>query len=135
LSEGGPIVSSWVRVAAVLLWTTAVGFGVFCLPAIRNLLAGRELPRVLGFRAYGGGPFERHGIPTMVPLLAGFLLVCILEGVAGWLLWRGHKSGAIFALTLLPAGAIFWWGFALPIPPILAVVRTLLILLFWRTLR
>jgi hypothetical protein len=129
------IVSIWIRVAAVLLWFTAVGFGVFCPPAIRNLLEGREIPRVMGFPAYGGGPFERHGIPTTVPLLAGFLLVCVLEGVAGWFLWGGHKFGAILSLILLPAGAIFWWGFALPIPPIVAVVRTVLILLMWRTLR
>ena len=128
-------VSSWIRIAVIFLWTTAVGFGVFCLPAIRNLLAGRELPRVMGFPAFGGGPFERHGMPTTVPLLAGFLLVCILEGVAGWYLWGGHKFGAILSLALLPVGAIFWWGFALPIPPIFAVVRTLLILLNWRTLR
>jgi hypothetical protein len=129
------IVSVWIRVAAVLLWTTAVGFGVFCPPAIRSLLAGRGIPRVLGFPAYGEGPFERHGMPTTVPLLAGFLLVCVLEGVAGGLLWGGHKSGAILALILLPAGAIFWWGFALPFPPMFAVVRTVLILMYWRTLR
>ena len=74
-------------------------------------------------------------MPTTVPMLAGFLLVCVLEGVAGWSLWGGHRFGAILGLALLPAGAIFWWGFALPIPPILAVVRTILILLSWRTLR
>jgi hypothetical protein len=38
-------------------------------------------------------------------------------------------------MALLPLGAIFWWGFALPIPPIVAVVRTLLIALSWRSLR
>ena len=128
-------VSSWIRVAAVLLWTTGVGFGVFCPPAIRSLLAGRGIPRVLGFPAYGEGPFERHGIPTTVPLLAGFLLVCILECAAGWSLWGGHRFGAILSLVLLPVGAIFWWGFALPIPPMMAVVRTAIILLSWRTLR
>lgn len=89
----------------------------------------------MGFPAYGEGPFERHGIPTTPPLLAGFLFVCILEAVAGWSLWGGHRFGAILALALLPAGAVFWWGFALPIPPIFAVVRTVLILLAWRSLR
>jgi hypothetical protein len=29
---------------------------------------------------------------------------------------------------LLP-GALFWWGFALPLPPIFALVRTILIVL------
>ena len=124
-----------LRVAAVLLWIDAFGFGVFCLPAIRNLLAGDDVPIVMGFPAYGKGPFERAGIPTTVPLIAAFLLVCVLEGIAGWLLWNGHKSGAILAIALLPFGALFWWGFALPVPPLFAVARTILIALSWSTLR
>src|SRR5512139_1813126 len=121
-----------IRVAAILQWIIAVGFGVFCFPAIRNLLMGRDIPIVMGFPAYGRGPFERFGIPTSVPLLAAFLLVCILEAVAGVLLWGGHRSGAVLALVLLPVGGIFWWGFALPIPPIFALVGTVLILLNWQ---
>jgi hypothetical protein len=123
-----------LRIAAILHWFVAIGFGMFCLPAIRNLLIGRDIPIVMGFPAYGRGPFERVGIPTTVPLLAAFLLVCILEAVAGILLWGGFRSGALLALLLLPAGGVFWWGFALPIPPILAVVWTILILLGWQTL-
>ena len=124
-----------IRVAAILNWIVAVGFGVFCFPAIRNLLIGRDIPIVMGFPAYGRGPFERAGIPTTVPLLAAFLLVCILEAVAGVLLWGGYKSGGVLALVLVPVGAIFWWGFALPIPPILALVWTILILMNWQALR
>ena len=124
-----------LRIAAFLHWFIAIGLGVFCFPAIRNLLTGRPIPMVMGFPAYGRGPFERVGIPTTVPLLVAFLLVCILEFVAGVLLWGGYRSGAILALVLLPAGAVFWWGFALPIPPIFALVWTMLILLSWQALR
>lgn len=124
-------VPALVRVAAFLHWFIAVGLGVFCFPAFQNLLNGRDIPIVMGFPAYGRGPFERVGIPTTIPLLAVFLLVCILEAVAGALLWGGHKSGAILALVLLPAGAVFWWGFALPIPPVFALIWTVLILLNW----
>jgi len=124
-----------LRIAAILHWIVAVGFGVFCFPAIGNLLRGQGIPIVMGFPAYGQGPFERVGIPTTIPLLAAFLLVCILDGVAGILLWGGYRSGAVLALALLPVGAVFWWGFALPILPILAVVWTILILLSWQTLR
>ena len=60
-----------IRVAAVLLWITAVGFGLFCFPAIASLLAGRGVPIVMGFPAYGRGPFERIGVQTTVPLVAG----------------------------------------------------------------
>ena len=123
-----------IRVASILCWISAVGFGIFTLPAMRNLLTGRDIPIVFGFPAYGGGPFERHGIKTSVPLLAAFLVVCVLECVAGWLLWGGHRSGAVLALALLPFGAVFWWGFALPFGPVLAVARTILILISWRSL-
>jgi hypothetical protein len=124
-----------LRAAAILHWFIAIGFGVFCFPAIRNLLSGGDIPIVMGFPAYGRGPFERVGIPTTVPLLVAFLLVCILEAVAGILLWQGYMAGAVLALVLLPAGAVFWWGFALPIPPICALIWTILILLNWQALR
>lgn len=128
-------VPALVRVAAILHWFVAIGFGVFCVPAIRNLLSGRDIPFVMGFPAYGRGPFERAGIPTTVPLLLAFLLVCLLEAVAGILLWGGYRSGAILALALVPVGAVFWWGFALPIPPVFAAFWTLFILLSWPALR
>jgi hypothetical protein len=124
-----------LRGAAILLWFTAMGFGIFCLPAIGNLLTGRDIPIVMGFPAYGRGPFERVGIPTTVPLLAAFLIICLLEALAGWLVWEGYKVGAVLALVLIPVGAIFWWGFALPIPPLFAIVRTILIVLSWQSLK
>lgn len=127
--------SPLLRLAAILLLISGVGFGVFCIPAIRNLLIGRDIPTVMGLPAYGKGPFERVGIRTTVPLLAGFLLVCILENVAGLLVLGGSKVGAILALVLLPAGVIFWWGFALPFGLIFALLRTILILLSWQRLR
>ncbi|MDX2005367.1 MAG: hypothetical protein SFU83_08835 [Meiothermus sp.] len=43
-------------------------------------------------------------------MLVVFLLVCLLEAVAGVLLWGGHKSGAVLALVLLPLGEVLWWG-------------------------
>lgn len=128
-------VPTLIRLAATLHGFIALGLGVFCFPAIRNLLIGRDIPFVMGFPAYGRGPFERVGISTTVPLLVAFLLVCILEAVAGVLLWGGYKSGAVLALVLLPVGGIFWWGFALPIPPIFALFWTILILTNWQVLR
>jgi len=102
--------------------------------AIRELHAGRGIPTVFGFPAYGRGPFERHGIETTIPLLLGFLAICIVEVVAGGLLWRGHRAGAMLALFLVPLGAVYWWGFSLPYPPVLALIRTVLIVSTWRAL-
>lgn len=124
-----------IRIAAILNGFVGVGFGVFCIPAIRNLLAGRDIPYVMGFPAYGREPFERISIPTTVPILAAFLIVCILEAVAGYLLWGCRTTGAILALILVPVDGFFWWGFALPIPPVLAVIWTILILMNWQVFR
>jgi hypothetical protein len=123
-----------LQAAAVLCWISAVGFGLPNLPAIRSVAGGRDVPLLFGFPAYGGGPFERIGLTTTVPLLAAFLLVCALEAVAGWLLWGGHRSGAILALALVPVGLVFWIGFALPFGPIFALARTALIALNWNSL-
>jgi hypothetical protein len=124
-----------LRAAAILLWVSGFGFGWFCIPAMRSVAAGKGIPFAMGFPAYGNGPFERYGIHTTVPLLAGFLVVCILESVAGGMVWGGHKSGAYLALALLPFGAVYWWGFALPFGPVFAVARTVLIALAWSRLR
>jgi hypothetical protein len=127
--------ASQIKAAAIMSWVSAFGFGIFCVPAIRSLSSGRDIPYVMGFPAYGKGPFEQAGYPSTVPLVSAFLFVCILEGVAGWLLWRGSKTGAILALALFPIGAIFWWGFALPFGPLFALLRTILIVLGWQSLK
>ncbi len=103
-----------IRTAAILCWVNAIGFGVFTIPAMVRVWAGKDIPMVMGFPAYGRGPFEAHGIKSTVPLLAGFLVVCVLEGVAGWLLWGDHRSGGILAISLLPFGAVYWWGSRYP---------------------
>ena len=123
-----------IRVATILIWISAIGLGIPCLMAIRNLSAGRSLPVVFGFPAYGGGGFERHGLATTIPLLTGFFIICLFEACSAWLLWGGHQSGAILAIILLVPGAIYWWGFDLPYPPIVAIIRTVLIILGWSSL-
>lgn len=122
-----------VRVASVLCWISGIGFGLPCIPAIRNLLTGQGVPMIMGFPAYGGGYFESLGVRPSVPLVGAFLAVCIGECISGWLLWGGNRGGAILAIVLLPPGAIFW--FSLPFGPLLAIVRTVLLMGCWRSLR
>src|SRR4051812_40309067 len=113
-----------LRIAAGLLALSGIGFGIPCFIGIRSVAAGRGVPLVMGYPSYGGGPFERVGLQTTVPLLVAFLAVCALEVAAAWLVWEGRRAGAILALILLVPGLAFWIGFALPIPPVLALVRT-----------
>jgi hypothetical protein len=116
-----------VRIAAVLAWVTGLGFGLPGIYAIRHFAASGEVAYVAGFPAYGLGPFEDVGIPTSVPLLGGFLLVCGAEVVAGGLLWRGRPAGTRLAWILLPVEFVFWIGFALPFGPVLGVARNVMI--------
>ena len=123
-----------IRAAAALFVFTGLGFGIPVVPAIRNLAQHRDIPYLFGFPAYGRGPFEQHGLKTTIPLLVAFGLVCAVEILAGALLWSGHRNGAILGLAALPFGAVFWWGFALPIPPLVAAARTVLIVAGWSRL-
>ena len=123
------------QLAAILVWFDAIGLAIPGLIGVRSLLAGRGVPLVLGYPSYGGGAFERAGIATSIPLLLAFLVVLIAEIPAGSMLWQGQRSGAVLALVLLLPEAIFWWGFDLPIPPILAVLRVVTIALAWASLR
>lgn len=123
-----------LRAVACILAFTGIGFGIPAVIGIRSLAAGNGVPLVLGYPSYGGGPFERIGIPSTVPLVALFLAVCILEILAAALIWQGRRSGGILAMALLLPGIVFWIGFALPIPPVLALVRTVLLAANWSRL-
>jgi hypothetical protein len=67
-------------------------------------------------------------------LLASFAGVLALDVIAGWLLWKGDRAGAVLTLALVPIEAAYWAAFALPIPPMMAVVRIALIAVGWRAL-
>jgi hypothetical protein len=122
------------RIAAGLLVLNGVGFGIPSVLGIMSVLQGRGIAFVLGFPAYGQGPFERFGLQSTVPLLAGFLLVCVIECGAGILLWNGQRVGALLALGLLPFGAFYWWGFALPYAWVVRGLASVAIALGWREL-
>lgn len=112
------------RAAAVLAWTTGLGFGLPCIYGIWYLADRGDVWTFLGFPTYGRGPFEDVGIETTETLLVTFLLVCVAEVVAGFLLWRNKRSGGLLALALLPLEFVFWIGFALPLGPIVGLART-----------
>lgn len=76
---------------------------------------------------YGEGPFERIGIHTSTPLLAGFAAVCATETLVGPLLWTNTPAARRLALGLLPFELACWIGFALPIGPLLGLLRTSLL--------
>ena len=120
-----------MKLAAVLSVLVGLGFGLPCAYGIRYFSRPGEIWTFLGFPTYGEGPFEAIGIQTTVLLLVAFLVVCGLEVVTGWLLWRGLRAGAVLAVALLPFEVAFWIGFALPLGPPLGLARAILMLMKW----
>lgn len=123
-----------IKAAAVLNWILGLGFGLPCAYGAWHLAQRGEIWTFLGFPTYGGGPIEKMGIRTTVPLMLVYLVVCIAEVVIAWYLWRGSSGAAIASLVLFPAELVFWIGFALPFGPALGIPRTALILMAWASL-
>jgi hypothetical protein len=115
--------------AASLCLVLGLGFGLPCVFAIRHFVQTGEVWTFMGFPTYGDGPFERIGVHTSSPLLVGFLLVCIAEVAVGVMLWAGTPYAPTVSYALLPLEVAFWIGFALPFGPLLAIARTVLLLL------
>lgn len=116
-------------VAGVLSMLLALGFGLPGVFGAWHFARTGEVWTFLGFPSYGHGPFERIGIPTSVPLLLGFVLVCAAEAVVAVLLWRDVPHAAALSYALLPFELVYWIGFALPFGPPLGLARTILLLL------
>lgn len=106
-----------------------LGFGLPCVIGIRHFAQTGEVWTFMGFPTYGGGPFEKVGLPTSTPLMLGFLVVCVAEVVVGVLLFADVSSAPLLTYLLLPFELVFWVGFALPFGPILGIVRTVLVIL------
>lgn len=118
-----------VTAAAICSLVLGLGFGI---PGIRGALHFAQTGEVwtfIGFPTYSGGPFERIGLPTSVPLLIGFVLVCLAEVAVGVLLLLNVPYAATVSYLLLPFELVFWIGFALPFGPPLGIARTILLLL------
>jgi hypothetical protein len=124
------------RWAAVITWAYAAGFGLSTIPVAVYYLARGRLPIVFGmFPAYAGPWSVRFRPLPFAIVLSLFLLLSAVVAWSGWLLWNGQRSGAILMLALIPLEAVFWWGFALPIPPVMAAIRLGLVIASWNSLR
>ena len=118
-----------VTAAALCSLVLGLGFGLPAIVGARHFAQTGEVWMFLGFPTYGGGPFERLGLPTSVPLLIGFALVCLAEVAVGVMLLLDVPHAATISYVLLPFEFAFWIGFALPLGPPLGIARTILLLL------
>ncbi len=112
------------RAAGALAWVAGLGFGPLGVYGTAYVAQHHEVWHFMGFPTYGDGPFERIGITTSVPLLIGFVAVCAAEVVVGSMLWAGRPNARWLSFALLPLEVAYWIGFALPVGPVLGVMRT-----------
>jgi hypothetical protein len=125
-----------LKASAVVMLLVAAGFGIPAPFVASHFLRERTLPTFMGlFAMYGGGLFDRYSPEVFGVLLGLFTALCALEAYAGWLLWNGEKLGAVITLALLPIEVVFWAGFAVPFPPLIAVARLGLLAVGWSILR
>ncbi len=121
----------YARTAAVITWSYTAGFGIPAIPVAVYLHKRGTLPWFEDlFPMYGGPWWFRLDINTFTSVLVIFLVVTLVAAWTGWLLWHGSMRGAVANLALLPIEAVFWFGFALPIPFVFGVARATFIAAF-----
>lgn len=123
------------RAAAVVTWTYAAMFGVPAVPVAVFLAREGRLPSLWGlFDMYAGPWSTQNPDDRLIVLLLAFSGVIVVVVLSGWQLWRSRKSGLVLNMGLLPVEAVFWIGFALPVPWLFGLARTALVIAAWRGL-
>lgn len=124
-----------IRAAAVLYLALGVGFGLGAVITLAYLSRYGELPMTpFGFRSLSG-PFEQLGPGPFTALGWALVSVCVLDVVAGAMLWRGRRGGAWLGLATTPLALVLGAGFALPFFLLGAPISALLVLAGRRSLR
>jgi hypothetical protein len=121
----------YFRIAAGLVAFVSLGFGIPAVIGALHYTRTGEVWRLLGFPTYGPGLFEKWGVPTSAGLMMAFSAVCALAVGAAVLLSIPGTAvvGAIAALVLLLAQAVFWVGYELPFGPPFGIAAVVLIVI------
>ena len=131
--SAAPTVAPPARTYAIVTWVYAAGFGLPAVPVSIYLLRRGSLPWFGDmFPMYGGPWSDRLDDRQFITLLLGYLgLMAAVAGAAGRVR-QGSRRAALVSAGLLPVEAVFWLGFALPIPWVLAAARVPLLVAAWR---
>ena len=114
----------------------ATAFGLPAIPIAGFVLRERRLPWLWDlFPMYGGPWWDAMTINEFVASLGAFVAVNAVVAAGGILLWTGRRAGAWLSLAPLPLEVAFWIGYALPLPPLIALLRVALVVVAWRDLR
>jgi hypothetical protein len=120
------------RTATLVTLAYAAMFGVPAVPVAIFLAEKGRLPSLWGmFDMYAGPWSSRLTDDRMIALLLVYFGLALAAVLSGWLLWEMRKTGAMLNLGLLPVEAVFWIGFALPVPWLFGIARLALVSLAW----
>jgi hypothetical protein len=121
---------------AIVTWAYAAGFGLPTVPVAVYLRQRGSLPWFGDrFPMYGGPLSNRLTDSQFIAVLLGYLGVMAAVSGTARQVGRRSRRGALVSFGLLPVEAVFWVGFALPIPCVLGAVRLALLVPVWRRLR
>jgi hypothetical protein len=126
--------TSLVKAVSVAFYTDAFMWLVGVVPTLAYASAHRALPSVGGMRLLSG-PFEALGIDSLIVAGLIYAVVSALKIMAAYWLWNSRMDGAVLGLVLLGTSTIFWYGFALPLGPLLGIIQLALLALVRKTLR
>ena len=121
------------RAAAVLTWINAVAFGIPAVPVAIYVLGHGSLPWLFDwFPLYGGPWSDRLSPGALAGLLVAFFVVCAAARLATAPRQPRPRLGWQLTAVLLPVQAVFWIGFALPLPWICGTASAVLLAMAWR---
>ena len=125
--------TSLTKALSIVVCFDAFMWLVGVLPTLYYAFTRGRLPTLGGITLLGG-PFERLGLNPLIVAGIGYVIVSALKILAAYWLWGARLDGAVLELILLGLSAIFWYGFALPLGPLVGVIQIVLLALARRTL-
>ena len=125
--------ASLTTVLSIVVYIDAFMWLVGMVPTLYIALTQKRLPTLTGMRLLGG-PFEKLGIDALIVAGIGYIIVSALKILAAYWLGQSRQDGAVLEIILLGLSAIFWYGFELPLGPILGIIQVVLLVLAWKTL-
>ena len=117
----------------ILFYFDAFAWSIGVVPTLYYAFTYEALPTVGGIRLMGG-PFESLGLDTLIVSGIVFVFVSSLKILAAYWLWNLRRDGAVLGLILLGLSTIFWYGFALPLGPMLGIAEFVLLIFVWKAL-
>ena len=125
--------TSAITILSVIVFIDAFMWIIGVVPTLYYAFTQGHLPTFGGMKLLGG-PFEKLGLEALIVAGIGYIIVSALKILAAYWLWNSKMDGAVLELILLGLSVIFWYGFALPLGPLLGIIQVVLMALAWRFL-